>query len=71
MPEILDNPTQKSLIADKAALRRILEEQDKLTGFVASSPVTPQQLRAMMIAQGVVPEDNSFSCELIRMREGE
>ncbi len=71
MPDTINNPIQKSLISDKAALRRILEEQDKKTGFVVDTTVTPQQVRAMMIAQGVIPEDNAFSCELIRMREGD
>lgn len=61
----------KPLLADKAALRRILEEQDKLTGFVVDPTATPQKAREMMIAQGIRPEDNEFSCEIRRMRDGE
>jgi hypothetical protein len=64
-------PALKSLIADKAALRRILEEQDKRTGFVPDPTVTPERLREMMIADGVRPEDNIGSREIIRMREGD
>jgi len=63
--------TPKSLVANKAELRRILEEQDKKTGFVVDPKATAQQARAMMLAQGVRPEDNEFSCEIRRMREGE
>jgi hypothetical protein len=64
-------PDLKSLIADKAALRKILEEQDKLTGFVPDPTATAQKARELMIAGGVRPEDNLFSREIIRMREGD
>lgn len=57
-------------LADKAALRRILEAQDVLNGFVFDSTATPQKARELMIAQGIRPEDNEFSCEIRRMREG-
>ena len=59
------------LLADKAALLKILEEQDKRTGFVVDLTVTPQRVREAMLADGIRPEDNEFSCELKRMREGE
>jgi hypothetical protein len=64
-------PDLKSLIADKAALRKFLEEQDKLTGFVPDPTATAQKARELMIAGGVRPEDNLFSREIIRMREGD
>jgi hypothetical protein len=64
-------PDLKSLIADKAALRKILEEQDKLTGWVPDPTATPQKARELMIACGVRPEDNIGSREIIRMREGD
>jgi hypothetical protein len=68
---IESKPDLKSLIADKAALRKILEEQDKLTGFVPDRSVTIEQLREMMLADGVRPEDNIGSREIIRIREEE
>jgi hypothetical protein len=68
---IESKPDLKSLLADKAALRKILEEQDKLTGFVPDPSATPQKARELMIADGVRPEDNLFSREIIRMREGD
>lgn len=61
----------RELFADKEALRRILEEQDAKTGFVPDPNVTAEQVRAMMLADGIRPEDNEFSRELIRMREEE
>jgi hypothetical protein len=67
----LITPDMESLIADKAVLRRILEEQDKLTGFVPDPTATPQKVREMMLADGVRPEDNEFSREIIGMREEE
>jgi hypothetical protein len=60
----------KALIADKAALRALLEEQDRLTGFVPDPAATPQKAREMMLADGVCPEDNIASRDIIRMREG-
>lgn len=66
-----NRPDSKPMVADKAALRRILEEQDRQNGFVLDPVATPQKAREMMIAQGVRPEDNAFSCEIRRMREGE
>jgi hypothetical protein len=61
----------KPMVANKAALRQILEEQDKQTGFVLDPHATPEKARELMLAQGSRPEDNSFSCEIRRMREGE
>ena len=61
----------KPKLADKKALREVLEQQDKQTGFVVDESATPQQAREMMIAQGIRPEDNAFSCEIRRMRERE
>ena len=61
----------RPMVANKAALRRILEQQDRLTGFVPDPNATPQQARALMLAQGIRPDDNAFSCEIRRMREGE
>jgi hypothetical protein len=37
---------------------------------VLDPAATPQKAREMMIANGVRPEDNSFSSEIRRMREG-
>ena len=70
MMAVIPKPDLKSLIADKAALRKILEEQDKRTGFVLDPTATAQKARELMLADGVRPEDNIASRDIIRMREG-
>ena len=73
MDTVLPDETgnRNSLLADKARLLEILEEQDKQTGFVFDPAATPQQARALMLAQGIRPEDNTLSCEIKHMRNGE
>lgn len=56
---------------DKEALLKILEEYNRETGFVPDPNVTAQEVREMMIACGVRPEENSASREIMRIREGE
>ncbi len=68
---VVRKPDVSVLFADKEALRRLLEEQDASTGFVFDPTATPQKARALMLAEGVRPEDNEFSREIIRMREEE
>jgi hypothetical protein len=60
----------KSMLANKAALRLILEEQDRQTKFVPDPSATPQKARELMIAQGIRAEDNEVSCEILRTRQG-
>ncbi len=62
---------KKPNLVNKADIRKILEKQDQATGFILDSSATPQMARALTLAQGVRPEDNSFSCEISRMREGD
>jgi hypothetical protein len=38
-------------------------------GIKGLQPVGPEKLREMMLAEGINPEDNSFSREIIAMRE--
>ncbi len=64
------NSSGATKIANKAILRQILEAQDKRTGFVFNPNATPQKARELMLAQGVRPEDNAFSCEIRRTRKG-
>ena len=65
------SPDSNPIVANKALLRQILEVQDRQNGFVPDPSATPQKARELMIGQGVRPEDNAFSCEIRRMREGE
>jgi excisionase family DNA binding protein len=61
----------RALIADKEALRRILEQQDRLTGFVPDPTATGPRAREMMLANGIRPEENLASRDIIQMRERE
>jgi hypothetical protein len=59
-------------LVDKKWLREKLAEQDARTGFELDRAATPQKARAMMLRDGVHPEDNALSREVIRLRyEGE
>ena len=66
---IHSGPDRKSRFADKEALLRVLEEQDRRSGFVPDRTVTVEQLHEMMLADGVRPEDCIASREILRMRE--
>jgi hypothetical protein len=62
-------PDLQSLFAGKKALVKILEGQDRRTGFVPDPSATVERLHEMMLADGVRPEDCIASREIIRMRE--
>jgi hypothetical protein len=54
---------------NKQELLRILEEQDARLGLRHDPTVTAAEVRAMMFADGVCPEDNLFSRGIIAARE--
>jgi hypothetical protein len=57
--------------ANKEELRRLMEELNERMGFVPDPDATPQKARELMLADGIRPEDNAFSREIIRMRYGD
>lgn len=61
----------KSLFLHKEEIRRIVAEQNAKSGFVPDPTATPQRARAMMLAQGVRPEDCIGSRGIIEAREEE
>ncbi len=61
----------KSLFLDKEEIRRIVAEQNALSGFVPDPTATPQRARARMLALGVRPEDCIGSAGIIAAREEE
>lgn len=63
--------TPEILWADKNVLRRILDEQNKLEGFVPDPAATHEGVRAQMRALGIRAEDNIFSCGIIAARDEE
>jgi hypothetical protein len=65
------SPTNpKSMLVDKRSLQQALAELNARLGFVKDETATPQKVREMMRADGICPEDNLFSREIIRMRYG-
>lgn len=59
------------LFLDKEPIRRIVAEQNAKSGFVPVPNATPQRARALMLAQGVKPEDRIGSLGIIAEREEE
>ncbi len=57
------------LFADKEQLRKLMEKQRNLMGLVYDPAATAEQSRALILAQGVRPEDNLFSCGIIEARD--
>lgn len=58
----------KSMLADKHVLQQAIAELNARLGFVPDPDATPEKVRAMMRADGIRPEDNAFSREILRMR---
>jgi hypothetical protein len=54
---------------DKGALRIVLDRVHREIGFTPIVDATPEQSRALMLADGVRPEDNLFSCGIISARD--
>lgn len=57
-----------AVFANKAEVRRLVAEVNERIGFVPDPTATPQKAREMMLANGVRPEDNEATRELMRMR---
>jgi hypothetical protein len=57
--------------ADKQWVRRKMAEVNRRMGFVPDPDATPEKVQEMMLAEGVRPEDNSASREIMRMRYGD
>lgn len=62
-------PDLSRLFVDKERMRRIIEEQNALLGFVPDPTATAEKVRAMMLAEGIDPNSNEFSRGIIEMRE--
>ncbi len=66
--DLIGNDLQ-SLVFDKAEARRIVAEQNAISGFVPDPTATAQRGRARMLAQGVKPEDRIGSAGIIAARD--
>jgi hypothetical protein len=56
---------------DKEELQRLVAELHQKLGVEPDPAMTIERLREMMLADGVRPEENAASRELIKMRYGE
>ena len=57
-----------SKLLDKHALQRLVADLDERMGFVHDPTATAEKAQAMMLADGIRPEDRFLSSEIIRMR---
>ena len=64
-------PPGSTLIADKNVLIALVEAQNIAIGLVRDPAATAEQSRALILAEGIRPEDCVFSCGILSAREGE
>ncbi len=64
---IIERDINKSVFADKDEIRRAIAEVNARMEFVPDPAATVEKVRAMMQAEGIHPEDNAFTAELMRM----
>lgn len=55
-------------LLDKRVLQKLVADLDERMGFVHDPTATAEQAQAMMLADGIRPEDRFLSSEIIRMR---
>lgn len=67
----ISKPMPKVSVSDRQALLRLAEEIDGQAGIVSDPQMSIAKLRELMKADGVRPEDNGASSELMRMRYGD
>ncbi len=60
---------ERGNFADKKAIQKLVAEQNAKMGFVKDPAATAEKAQEMMLALGIRPEDNIFSCGIIAARE--
>jgi len=66
---IMIEPGQTALLVDREELLRIVDQQYAVLGIPPDRSATAEQSRALILADGVRPEDNVFSRGIIEARE--
>jgi hypothetical protein len=64
-------PSARTWFADKKAIQKIVAEQNARMGFIPDPTATPEKVQEMMLASGIRPEENIFSCGIIAARDEE
>ena len=59
----------KHFAVDKTEMRSLVAIANAEIGIIPDPSATPQIARALMIEDGVHPEDNIFSCGIIAARD--
>ena len=67
----MDTQNVQIINIDKESLRKLVHEINRRLGIQLDPYATPQRIRTMMQADGVSPEDNLFSQEILHMRDAE
>lgn len=57
-----------SVFANKEGIKKLVAEVNERMGFVRDPTATAQKAREMMQAEGVRPEENAFTADLMRIR---
>jgi hypothetical protein len=57
--------------ADRDEINRLMDDIEEQIGFVPDPDATPEKVRQLMLADGIRPEENAFSREIMRMRYGD
>ena len=65
----MDTTQPTALIANKDEIMQLLAQVYVRLGIVYDPAATAQKSRALMLQDGVRPEDNAFSCALIAARD--
>jgi hypothetical protein len=65
---VVPTPETEEWLSHRDAMLRFLEEQDCELDLAAESLLTAQQVREMMRACGVRPEQNLFSRDIIQAK---
>ncbi len=57
-----------NVFADKDEMRQLVAEVNERMGIIPGPVRTAVEVREMMLADGIRPEENAFTTELMRMR---
>jgi len=66
---LIEEPGLNSLFADKEKIKKAVEELYQTLGLIHDPTATAQRARALILADGVQPEDRLFSRGIIEARE--
>jgi len=68
----INTPTDaRSMLLDKKVLQQKMLEINEQMGVVYDPTATAEKVRQMMLADGIRPEDNILTREILRMRYGD